>query len=59
MTFWIFQVKPGGKVPKSYYIKKLEVTEGGPKKEFKTAVIKKGEKLILDFIAAEDGCFLR
>lgn len=52
-------MKQGGKVPKSYYIKNLEIPENGAKKEFKTAVIKKGEKLVLDFIVAEEGCFLR
>lgn len=52
-------MKQGGKVPKSFYIKNMEVTESGPQKEFKTAVIKKGEKLVLDFLAVEEGCFLR
>lgn len=49
----------GGKVPKSFYTKKLEVPENGPKKEYTTAVVKKSEKLTLDFIVAEEGCFLR
>lgn len=49
----------GGKVPKSYYTKKLEVPENGPKREYTMTVIKKGEKLTLDFIVAEEGCFLR
>lgn len=53
------QVKQGGKVPKSYYTKRLEDPENGTKKEYTMAVIKKGQKLTLDFIVAEDGCFLR
>ncbi|XP_018568661.1 SEC14-like protein 2 [Anoplophora glabripennis] len=53
------KVKLGGKVPKSYYTKKLEVPENGPKKEYTVAVIKKGRTLTLDFIVAEEGCFLR
>ncbi|KAG5899924.1 hypothetical protein JTB14_002475 [Gonioctena quinquepunctata] len=52
-------VKQGGKVPKSYYLRNLEAPDSGPKKEFKNAVIKKGDKLVLDFIVAEEGCFLR
>lgn len=37
----------------------MEVPDNTPKKEFKTVTIKKGEKLVLDLIAVEEGCFLR
>ncbi|KAJ8918626.1 hypothetical protein NQ315_013132 [Exocentrus adspersus] len=53
------KVKQGGKIPKSYYIKRMEVPENGPQREYKTAVIKKGHKLTLDLIVADEGCFLR
>ncbi|KAJ8984842.1 hypothetical protein NQ317_013043 [Molorchus minor] len=50
------KVKQGGKVPKSYYTKNLEVPDNGVnKKEFKTTVIKKGHKLTMDHIVAEPG----
>lgn len=52
-------VKQGGKVPKSYYNKKIDEPNMENSKEFVTAVINKRDKLILDFIIAEDGCFLR
>ncbi|CAH1987338.1 unnamed protein product [Acanthoscelides obtectus] len=52
-------VKMGGKVPKSYYTKNMETPENGPKKEYIKAVVKKGHKLTLDYIVAEEGCFLR
>ncbi|VEN40858.1 unnamed protein product [Callosobruchus maculatus] len=52
-------VKMGGKVPKSYYTKNMETPEDGPKKEYTRVVVKKGHKLTLDYIVAEEGCFLR
>lgn len=51
------QINQGGKIPKSYYTK--NITTDQPKKEYTTATIKKGEKLTLDFIIAEEGCVLR
>ncbi|KAJ8952819.1 hypothetical protein NQ318_008140 [Aromia moschata] len=53
------KVKQGGKVPKSYYTKNLETPDNGPKREYNTTVIKKSSKLTLDFIVADEGCFLR
>lgn len=55
----ITKVKQGGKVPKSFYTRKLSESNLIKDKEFVTATIKKGDKLTLDFIVAEDGCFLR
>nr|XP_023024344.1 SEC14-like protein 4 [Leptinotarsa decemlineata] len=52
-------VKQGGKVPTSCYLRNLEAPEKEQNREFKSAVIKKGEKLCLHFIVAEEGCFLR
>lgn len=53
------KVRQGGKVPKSYYIKKINEPNLEKNKEFTTTVVKKGDKLTLDFIIAEEGCFLR
>ncbi|CAH0556097.1 unnamed protein product [Brassicogethes aeneus] len=53
------KVKQGGKVPKSYYTKNLQAPETTHQREYVTATVKKGEKLVLDFIVAEEGCFLR
>lgn len=53
------KVRQGGKVPKSYYIKKINEPNLDAERQFVTATVKKGDKLTLDFIVAEDGCFLR
>ncbi|XP_019881886.1 SEC14-like protein 2 [Aethina tumida] len=53
------KVKQGGKVPKSYYTKNLQVPDTNNQREYVTATIKKGDKLVLDFIVADEGCFLR
>ncbi|XP_060529229.1 SEC14-like protein 4 [Cylas formicarius] len=59
-TKYTTKIKQGGKVPKSFYTKNLQdASNGQPKREHVTTVIKKGDKLILDFIVAEEGCFLR
>lgn len=55
----VTKVKQGGKVPKSYYIKKIKEPSLDEMKETTTTIVKKGDKLTLDFIVAEDGCFLR
>lgn len=50
-------IKPGGKVPESFYKKNIETIDY--EKEYTKAVIKKGNKLVLDFIVVEQGCYLR
>lgn len=52
------KVNQGGIVPKSYYIRK-EQTDTLNGREYVTTVIKKGDKITIDFTVAEDGCFLR
>lgn len=53
------KVSQAGKVPKSYYIKKINEPNLEKSHEFTTVTIKKGDKLTLDFIVAEEECFLR
>ncbi|BES95675.1 SEC14 [Nesidiocoris tenuis] len=51
-------IKPGGKVPKSYYSKN-QIVENERKDEYKFATVKKGDKLCLDFDIDTAGSFLR
>ncbi|XP_017781925.1 PREDICTED: SEC14-like protein 2 [Nicrophorus vespilloides] len=51
------KVKLGGKVPESYYKKNLEKLPDD--KDFVQETIKKGAKISLDFIVADEGCFLK
>ncbi|RZC38237.1 SEC14-like protein 3, partial [Asbolus verrucosus] len=54
------EVKQGGKIPKHLYKQSFEQNpETENMKQFTTVVIKKSDKLILDFSVAEDGCFLK
>jgi len=48
------QVRQGGKVPKSMYTKRSE-----SKEIFVTKVVKKGDKLMLDYLVADPGCYLK
>ncbi|CAH1101405.1 unnamed protein product [Psylliodes chrysocephalus] len=50
-------IKPGGKIPKSFYKRNIETTDFS--KEYIRTVLKKGNKLILDFLVVEEGCYLR
>lgn len=50
------KIKQGGKVPKSYYYKKNEKLED---EKYTTVVVKKGDKLKIPFVVAQDGSFLR
>lgn len=53
-------VKQGGKVPKSLYKKSIELeADDVMTKKYTSVVIKKGNKLNLDFIVADEGCFLK
>ncbi|XP_068085642.1 SEC14-like protein 2 isoform X2 [Anabrus simplex] len=51
------KVKPGGKVPKSMYYKKPENTVNSEK--FTTVVVKKGDKLKIPFLVAEENTLLK
>ncbi|XP_018321179.1 SEC14-like protein 2 [Agrilus planipennis] len=55
------KVKLGGKIPKSYYTQSFDkcYTLNSDNKNFKSTIIKSGKKFNIDFIIAEDGCFLR
>ncbi|XP_066245334.1 SEC14-like protein 2 [Euwallacea similis] len=53
------KINYGGKVPKTYYTKNLQVDESANKKDYVKTVIKKGDKLVLDFVVKEEDCFLR
>jgi hypothetical protein len=54
------QVNQGGKVPKHLYKRSFEQNpDSVTAKQYTTAVIKKGEKLLLDYIVADEGCFLK
>ncbi|CAG9864035.1 unnamed protein product [Phyllotreta striolata] len=50
-------IKQGGKIPESFYKRNVETPDFA--KEFIKTVIKKGSKLVLDFIVIEEGCYLR
>ncbi|KAF6206778.1 hypothetical protein GE061_018014 [Apolygus lucorum] len=52
------KVKPGGKVPKSFYLKN-QIVENDRKDEYKFTTVKKGDKLCLDFDVDTPGSFLR
>lgn len=53
-------VNQGGKVPKHFYKKSIELeADDVMTKKYTTVVIKKGNKLNLDFIVADEGCFLK
>lgn len=57
---YITKVNQGGKIPKSYYTKKFQANDTSAEGNvFETSVIKKGDKLTLDFPVEEEGCFLR
>lgn len=49
----------GGKIPKSYYSKKTNDTSPPEDNTFTTAIIKKGEKLCLPFIAPVENSILK
>jgi hypothetical protein len=56
----ITRVNQGGKVPKHLYKRSFEQNpDSVTAKQYTTAVIKKGEKLLLDYIVADEGCFLK
>uniref|UniRef100_A0A146LVK3 SEC14-like protein 4 n=1 Tax=Lygus hesperus TaxID=30085 RepID=A0A146LVK3_LYGHE len=52
------KIKPGGKVPKSFYLKN-QIVESDRKDEYKFTTVKKGDKLCLDFDVDTPGSFLR
>ncbi|XP_064211186.1 SEC14-like protein 3 [Tribolium castaneum] len=51
------KINQGGKVPKELYKTTFDISS--TTRQFTTAVIKKGEKLKLDFIVVEEGSFLK
>lgn len=53
------KVKPGAKVPKSYYDKRFLDQKDLAGEEYTSVVVKKGGKFTLDFIVAEPGCFIK
>lgn len=54
------KINYGGKIPESYYIKNIQVENNvASKNEYVTTVIKKGEKLTLDFKVDDEECFLK
>lgn len=57
LTNRYFQIKQGGKIPKSYYTNKFDQINN--EQAHTSTVVKKGDKLVLDFIVADQGCFLR
>lgn len=52
-----FQINYGGKVPKSFYVKKREVIRC--EEVYNTAVVKRGDKLKLSYACGEDKSFLK
>ncbi|CAG9772686.1 unnamed protein product [Ceutorhynchus assimilis] len=56
---YVTKINQGGKVPKSFYTKKLDENSLSQDREYVTAVIKKGDKITLDFVVEEEGSFLR
>ncbi|KAK4875148.1 hypothetical protein RN001_011570 [Aquatica leii] len=50
-------IRPGGKIPESYYVNNFGTTEISA--EFTSTIVKKGRKLTLDFIVADAGCALK
>ncbi|XP_034252173.1 SEC14-like protein 2 [Thrips palmi] len=52
------KIKQGGKVPKEYF-QKQDVERRNDQSTVETAVVKKGGKLKLDYIAAQTGTFLK
>ncbi|XP_050304373.1 SEC14-like protein 2 [Anthonomus grandis grandis] len=57
---YITKINQGGKVPKSFYTKNLQIDENATSKhEYITTVIKKGDKVTLEYPVEEEGCFLR
>ncbi|XP_063238231.1 SEC14-like protein 2 [Bacillus rossius redtenbacheri] len=53
------KVHPGGKIPKTYYQSAEDKENAMPNEDFMTVVVKKGDKLKLPFIVAQEGSFLR
>ncbi|XP_071446066.1 SEC14-like protein 2 [Hetaerina americana] len=53
------KVKPGGRVPKTYYFKKIEKNGDDPFFNSSTTVVKKGDKLCLKFLVLEEGSLLK
>lgn len=53
------KIRPGGKIPKSCYTNKFGEENSDGTTDFTTTVIKKGRKLTLDYIVADEGCVLR
>ncbi|XP_022207773.1 SEC14-like protein 2 isoform X1 [Nilaparvata lugens] len=54
------KIPQGGKIPKSYYMrKKMEKLAAETKETYTTITVKKGDKLTLDYLAAEEGSFLK
>lgn len=54
------QICQGGKIPKSYYLKNIKNEKMSEDKEkYLTATVKKGDKLCINYLAAEEGSFLR
>lgn len=52
----MFQVKPGGKVPKSFYLRNAT---GDGDKEYKRITIKSGDKHTLDLLCADGESVLK
>ena len=55
----LFQISQGGKVPKCYYIKNQEKMTSDGREKYTQVTVKKGDKLCIDFLAAQDGSFLK
>ncbi|KAF5307659.1 hypothetical protein FQR65_LT06714 [Abscondita terminalis] len=51
------QIRPGGKIPESYYVNNFADNEYSA--EFSSTIVKKGRKFTLDFIVADEGCALK
>ncbi|XP_076253244.1 SEC14-like protein 2 isoform X1 [Rhynchophorus ferrugineus] len=51
------KIKQGGKVPESFYTKNAQ--DNNDNIEYTVSVIRKGEKLCLDYLVEEPDCFLR
>ncbi|KAF5273986.1 hypothetical protein FQA39_LY01102 [Lamprigera yunnana] len=51
------KIRPGGKIPEKYFVNSFGSNSLSP--EFTSTVVKKGRKLTLDYIVADQGCALK
>ncbi|XP_075220520.1 SEC14-like protein 2 isoform X3 [Lycorma delicatula] len=54
------KIPQGGKIPKTFYMKKrMEKLALDTKESYTATTVKKGDKLCIDYLAAEEGSFLK